>query len=76
MGPGASGQFALASNDETAPAARLKDFACREIKIEFNQLCGVLQTSGSTSYFGCWMQIASRKTANRGRVIHGTNQRR
>ncbi len=35
MAPGAPGQFALASNDETAPAALLEDLPGGELEIEF-----------------------------------------
>jgi hypothetical protein len=34
MGASAPSQFALASNDNSAPAALLEDFPCREIEIE------------------------------------------
>jgi hypothetical protein len=34
MAPGASGQFALASNDETAPGALVEDLAGGEGEIE------------------------------------------
>jgi hypothetical protein len=43
MAAGAAGQFALASNDETAPVARIEDLPGGELEIEFEH--GLIDTA-------------------------------